>query len=83
MTETAPMHATPMTGRERPLFLLSFRQRDELAGLAARAGWRVVAARRADGAERRLLASGAAVAVVDARGAVGEGLARKWVAPAS
>ncbi|WP_343518981.1 GGDEF domain-containing phosphodiesterase [Sphingomonas sp.] len=64
-----------MTGRERPLFLLSFRQRDELAGLAAGAGWRVVAARRADGAERRLLASGAAVAVVDARGAAEEGLA--------
>lgn len=75
MTEPAPMHATTMTGRERPLFLLSFRQRDELSGLAAGAGWRVVAARRADGAERRLLASGAVVAVVDARGAVEEGLA--------
>ena len=75
MTETAPLHATMMTGRERPLFLLSFRQRDELAGLAAAAGWRVVAARRADGAERRLLASGATVAVVDARGAMEEGLA--------
>lgn len=75
MNDPALMSATPMTGRERPLFLLSFRQRDELAGLAASAGWRVVAARRADGAERRLLASGAAVAVVDARGAVEEGLA--------
>lgn len=75
MTDLAPIQATPMTGRERPVFLLSFRQRDELAALAAGAGWRVVAARRADGAERRLLASGAAVAVVDARGAVEEGLA--------
>lgn len=75
MNDPALMSATPVTGRERPLFLLSFRQRDELAGLAAGAGWRVVAARRADGAERRLLASGAAVAVVDARGAVEEGLA--------
>ncbi len=34
-----------------------------------------MAARRADGAERRLLASGAGVAVVDARGAVEDGLA--------
>ncbi|MEG3180501.1 putative bifunctional diguanylate cyclase/phosphodiesterase [Sphingomonas sp. LT1P40] len=75
MTEPAPLTAPPVTGRDRPLFLLSFRQRDELAALAAKAGWRVVAARRADGAERRLLASGAAVAVVDARGAVDEGLA--------
>ncbi|WCM28815.1 EAL domain-containing protein [Sphingomonas sp. QA11] len=56
-----------------PLFILSFRQRDELAELAAGAGWRVVAARRAAGAERRFLTSGAAVAVIDARGALGEG----------
>jgi EAL domain-containing protein (putative c-di-GMP-specific phosphodiesterase class I)/ActR/RegA family two-component response regulator len=58
-----------------PLFILSFRQRDELAEAATRAGWRVVAARRAEGAARRLEASAAAVAVVDARGAVAEGLA--------
>lgn len=63
----APPHST--------LFLLSFRQRDELAALAAGAGWQVVAARRAAGAERRFLASGAAVAVVDARGSLDEGLA--------
>ena len=75
MTDAAPVPATPMTGRDRPLFLLSFRQRDELAGQAARAGWRVVAARRGEGADRRFLASGAAVAVVDARGSVAEGLA--------
>ncbi|MEG3086649.1 putative bifunctional diguanylate cyclase/phosphodiesterase [Sphingomonas sp. PB4P5] len=58
-----------------PLYILSFRQRDELAALAAGAGWQVVAARRAAGAERRFLASGSAVAVVDARGALTEGLA--------
>jgi EAL domain-containing protein (putative c-di-GMP-specific phosphodiesterase class I)/GGDEF domain-containing protein len=58
-----------------PLFVLSFRQRDELASIAADAGWRVVAARRAAGVERRFLSSGAAVAVVDARGAAAEGLA--------
>lgn len=57
-----------------PLFLLSFRQRDELATAAAGAGWRVVAARRGDGVERRFLASGAAVAVIDARGALSDGL---------
>ncbi len=57
-----------------PLYILSFRQRDELAALAAGAGWQVVAARRVEGAERRLLASGAPVAVVDARGALAEGL---------
>lgn len=57
------------------LFVLSFRQRDELAALAAGAGWQVVAARRAAGAERRFLSSGAAVAVIDARGAASDGLA--------
>ncbi len=58
-----------------PLFLLSFRQRDELAAVTANAGWRVVGARRADGVARRFLASGAAIALVDARGALEEGLA--------
>ncbi|MGN6819127.1 MAG: putative bifunctional diguanylate cyclase/phosphodiesterase [Sphingomonas sp.] len=57
------------------LFLLSFRQRGELSAIAAAAGWRVVAARRSDGAARRYLGSGAALAVLDARGALGEGLA--------
>ncbi|KQM64837.1 diguanylate cyclase [Sphingomonas sp. Leaf17] len=64
-----------MSDAAAPLFLLSFRQRDELAQLASGAGWHVVAARRADGIARRLLASGARVAVVDARGALDEGLA--------
>lgn len=57
-----------------PVFLLSFRQRDELAQQLARTGWQVAAARRADGVARRYLASGAAIAIVDARGAAGEGL---------
>lgn len=74
MTDRAPFASTPMT-RAQPVFLLSFRQRDELAALAAGAGWQVVAARRGDGAERRFLASGAAIAVVDARGAIADGLA--------
>lgn len=64
-----------MTSAPAPLFILSFRQRDELASLAAGAGWQVVAARRVGGAERRFLSSGAAVAVIDARGAPEDGLA--------
>jgi EAL domain-containing protein (putative c-di-GMP-specific phosphodiesterase class I)/GGDEF domain-containing protein len=59
----------------QPLYILSFRQRDELAAIAARAGWQVIAARRADASEGRFAASGASVAVVDARGALGDGLA--------
>ncbi|WP_425454900.1 putative bifunctional diguanylate cyclase/phosphodiesterase [Hephaestia caeni] len=61
--------------RAVPLFVLSFRQRDELAASVSGAGWRVVAARRADDAERRFLASGAQIALVDARGALSDGLA--------
>jgi len=56
-----------------PLFILSFRHRDELSRLAENAGWQPIAARRADNAEARFVASGAAVAVVDARGALAEG----------
>ena len=41
--------------------------------LAERAGWLAIAARRADNAESRFIASGASVAVVDARGALPEG----------
>ncbi|MDB5687813.1 MAG: diguanylate cyclase/phosphodiesterase [Rhizorhabdus sp.] len=58
-----------------PLFLLSFRYRDELSALGRRIGRQVIAARRADAVERRFIHSGAAIAVVDARGAVREGLA--------
>ena len=56
-----------------PLFILSFRHRDELTRLAESAGWQPIAARRADLAEARFVASGAAVALVDARGALAEG----------
>nr|WP_129792481.1 bifunctional diguanylate cyclase/phosphodiesterase [Sphingosinicella sp. CPCC 101087] len=57
-----------------PLFILSFRHRDELTRIGEGAGWQPIAARRADHAEARFVASGAAVAVVDARGALEEGL---------
>lgn len=63
------------SGRNASLFILSFRHRDELALAADRAGWRAIAARRAAGAERRFLQSGAEVVIVDARGAVDDGLA--------
>jgi diguanylate cyclase (GGDEF)-like protein len=66
---------SPRTAPVVALFILSFRQRDELAALAARGGWQVIAARRTEGAEQRYLASGAQIAVVDARGAMGDGLA--------
>ncbi|TMJ19326.1 MAG: EAL domain-containing protein [Alphaproteobacteria bacterium] len=56
-----------------PLFILSFRHRDELSRLAEGAGWQPIAARRADNAEARFVASGASVAVIDARGALAEG----------
>ncbi|HEV7660497.1 MAG TPA: GGDEF domain-containing phosphodiesterase [Allosphingosinicella sp.] len=56
-----------------PLFILSFRHRDELTRLAEGAGWQPIAARRAANAEARFVASGASVALVDARGALEEG----------
>ncbi|HYI40407.1 MAG TPA: bifunctional diguanylate cyclase/phosphodiesterase [Allosphingosinicella sp.] len=62
-----------MAASGAPLFLLSFRHRDELTAIAERAGWLAIAARRADNAESRFIASGALVAVVDARGALPEG----------
>jgi EAL domain-containing protein (putative c-di-GMP-specific phosphodiesterase class I)/GGDEF domain-containing protein len=54
------------------LAVLSFRQLDELVQLASGAGWRVVGARRLGEAD--LAEVGAAVTVVDARGALEEGL---------
>ncbi|OHT21576.1 Phytochrome-like protein cph2 [Sphingomonas haloaromaticamans] len=59
------------------IFLVSFRHRDEIGGMAERAGWRVVLAGRGEAAdvERPFLSSAAQVAVVDARGALEEGLA--------
>ena len=62
-----------MAASGAPLFLLSFRHRDELTAIAERAGWLAIAARRADNAESRFIASGASVALVDARGALPEG----------
>jgi diguanylate cyclase (GGDEF)-like protein len=56
-----------------PLFILSFRHRDELTRLVESAGWRPIAARRSENAEARFVASRAAVAVVDCRGALAEG----------
>lgn len=64
-----------MAETRKPLLILSFRQRDELAAIAARGGWRVIAARRSPGLERRLMSSGASVVVIDARDAIEEGLA--------
>jgi diguanylate cyclase (GGDEF)-like protein len=72
--ERANPESQPGGPQDAPLFVLSFRQRDEMAAAAAGAGWRVVAARRGEGVERRFLASGAAVAVIDARGALSDGL---------
>ncbi|MDB5692913.1 MAG: bifunctional diguanylate cyclase/phosphodiesterase [Alphaproteobacteria bacterium] len=60
-------------GGAAPLFILSFRHRDELISAAESAGWQPIAARRADNAESRFIASGASVAIVDARGALQEG----------
>jgi len=56
-----------------PLFILSFRHRDELTALAEGAGWQPIAARRTANSESRFIASGASVAVIDARGALEEG----------
>ncbi|MEZ0496596.1 EAL domain-containing protein [Sphingomonas sp. IW22] len=45
-----------------------------MAAIVARGGWQAVAARRGEAVERRFRASGAAVALIDARGAFEEGL---------
>ncbi|RYY26810.1 MAG: bifunctional diguanylate cyclase/phosphodiesterase [Sphingomonadales bacterium] len=66
--------AGAVPSQEAPVFVLSFRQRDEVAAAAAGGGWKVVAARRSEGLERRFITSGAAVAVIDARGALSDGL---------
>ena len=63
----------PAEAGAAPLFILSFRHRDELTQAAERGGWQAIAARRAEQAESRFIASGAAVAIVDARGALPEG----------
>src|SRR5688500_322952 len=61
-------------GGSSPLFILSFRHRDELTATVEQAGWQPIAARRAENIESRFLASGAALALVAARGAPAEGL---------
>jgi diguanylate cyclase (GGDEF)-like protein len=61
-------------GQAAPLFILSFRHRGELTQLAEAAGWQPIAARRSANAEARFIASGASVAVIDARGALEEGI---------
>jgi diguanylate cyclase (GGDEF)-like protein len=63
----------PAAGGSSPLFILSFRHRDELTAMVEQAGWQPIAARRVENAESRFVASGAAVAVLDARGALAEG----------
>jgi diguanylate cyclase (GGDEF)-like protein len=63
----------PAAGGSSPLFILSFRHRDELTATVERAGWQPIAARRIENAESRFVASGATVAVLDARGALAEG----------
>lgn len=60
-------------GGPAALFILSFRHRDELTKLAEGAGWHPIAARRLANVEQRFVGSGAAVAVVDARGALTDG----------
>lgn len=57
-----------------PIFILSFRHRDELRAAAGRDGWQPIAARRTTGADQRFIGSGAAIALVDARGAFEEGI---------
>jgi len=60
------------SGGAPALFILSFRHRDRLIRAAEKGGWLAIAARRAARAEARFVASGASVAVVDARGAPAE-----------
>jgi len=55
--------------------MLSVRQRDELVRMAERAGWAPIVALKSDGLERRFLASGALIVVIDARDALARGLA--------
>ena len=61
-------------GGPAPLFILSFRHRDELMKLAEAAHWQAIAARRGSNIEARFLSSGASVALIDARGAAQEAL---------
>jgi diguanylate cyclase (GGDEF)-like protein len=62
------------TSNVGPLLLLSFQHRDSLAIILTTLGWRVEAARRTQGVAKRLAASGAALVLVDARGAAEEAM---------
>jgi diguanylate cyclase (GGDEF)-like protein len=72
LTDVRTLFAAPSTAA--PLFLLSARHRNELAAAISLAGWHAIAARRLDGVERRFIASGATVAVVDCRDGLPAGL---------
>jgi diguanylate cyclase (GGDEF)-like protein len=65
----------PVQRGPAPVFVLSFGYRDEMAVCTEQAGWKAIAARRAKGVERRFIASGAPIIVVDGRGALEEALA--------
>ncbi|KQX26387.1 hypothetical protein ASD39_03700 [Sphingomonas sp. Root50] len=54
--------------------MLSFRHRNELTPTIERTGRQVIAARRAEAAGRRFVASGATIAVIDARDAADEAI---------
>ncbi|MFS0736371.1 bifunctional diguanylate cyclase/phosphodiesterase [Sphingomonas sp. 1P06PA] len=66
--------STPAAARagHAALFLLSFADREAIAAEVAEAGWRPIAARRADAVDRRFLASGAPIALIDGRGHAAE-----------
>ena len=78
MTENGERHLVDDAAGFAPdaaaLFILSFRHRDELLETASRGGWRALAARRAAGVERRFIASGASLVIVDGRGAFDEAI---------
>lgn len=63
-----PADARLAEANDLPLFILSPHHRNALSVLAARAGWKPVAARRRERAESRYLGSLARTALVDLRG---------------
>ncbi|MEQ1687645.1 MAG: EAL domain-containing protein [Sphingopyxis sp.] len=65
------------------VLLLSFAKRDSLAGELSRQGFRVVAARRAEGIVRRFRSLDAALVVLDACGAFDQALAAAAILAAS
>jgi diguanylate cyclase (GGDEF)-like protein len=62
------------SGQQAPIFIVSVRYRQEVTAAIEATGRAVTAARRPDEAYRRYAQSAAAVAVIDARGALGHGL---------